>query len=363
MDILNCELKWIGGRCYRNLSTTSENVTEKPCRYGCYEDEPTCVIPDSVSQVVSENSGRSTGFFRVPVSVPQQFMGRICGAKHQRKLQIERETNTQIHVPARDSDADVVVSGTDESSVESGCLRIQQIVSQMRQREQFTHFVALPLNVTSLTHALEEFQEIILKTCSGHDIDEKLFQSHRKLHLTIAMLVLLNKKEMKQAEKVLFSCKDMIKDILQDEPLQVRVQGLEHMNDDASQVDVLYAKVTSCSIKDGHPNNRLQQLADEVAQRFQESGLMLQPQHQRVKVHMTVMNTKFREQRFATENTAKQAPRNPKQSFDASLIMKRYRDYNFGKVTVPSICVLQPRTCNKDGFYESIAELPLPSRV
>lgn len=49
------------------------------------------------------------------------------------------------------------------------------------------------------------------------------------------------------------------------EPIKIRVQGLEIMNDDPSDVRVLYAKVVS-------ENNSLQQLVDNVANFFSTTG-------------------------------------------------------------------------------------------
>lgn len=66
---------------------------------------------------------------------------------------------------------------------------------------------------------------------------------------------------------------------------------------------------------------RLQQLVDLVARRFVLSGLMPEQPH-KVKLHITLMNTKFRETRFATENTSQPPARNPRSSFDASNILK-----------------------------------------
>ncbi|KAL3172708.1 hypothetical protein MRX96_012758 [Rhipicephalus microplus] len=182
------------------------------------------------------------------------------------------------------------------------------------------------------------------------------------------MLVLLDAKECSMAQGVLEDCKDLVKKILEDEPLMVRVHGLEIMNDDESEVDVLYAKVSSWS-NEGSSRSpekcRLQLLADAVAQRFLDSGFMLRQQErghgpEHVKLHMTIMNTRLREQRFAIENTSLPPTRKPRNSFDARTIMKRNRDFSFGRVHIPSITVVDPHNCEKDGFYKKIAELALP---
>ncbi|CAN8001149.1 unnamed protein product [Ixodes hexagonus] len=371
MDILNCELIWVGGRCYRKLSSTagiarSESNLQperKPCGY---EDEPDCALakPTSLRSSSSDNPpGQAKGFFRISLHVPQKFLPMICGAKHATRFKMEQETNTTIRIPPPVSSDDIEITGTTEASIESACMRIRHIVSRARQRECFTHFVCLPFNMQPLANYVDEFKETVLKTCSGRGLEASLFQSRQKLHLTIGMLVLLDSKEENEAKRVLDSCKDIVKDILGGQALYVRVCGLEFMNDDATEVDVLYAKVTTFD-SSGQRNDKLQQLVDQVARRFVDSGLMLDQPH-RVKLHITLMNTKFREMRFATENTSQPPARNPRASFDASNILKagsssRNRDFSFGKVTVPSINIAMLHTCNKDGFYESLATLSLP---
>ncbi|XP_075729368.1 activating signal cointegrator 1 complex subunit 1 isoform X2 [Rhipicephalus microplus] len=261
-----------------------------------------------------------------------------------------------------------LITGQTEEDVESAQLRISAIVRSMRQREHFTHFVCFPLNNPKLANTLEEFKEIVEKSCTARGLDKSLFVSKQKLHLTIGMLVLLDAKECSMAQGVLEDCKDLVKKILEDEPLMVRVHGLEIMNDDESEVDVLYAKVSSWS-NEGSSRSpekcRLQQLADAVAQRFLDSGFMLRQQErghgpEHVKLHMTIMNTRLREQRFAIENTSLPPTRKPRNSFDARTIMKRNRDFSFGRAHIPSITVVDPHNCEKDGFYKKIAELALP---
>uniref|UniRef100_A0A131XCT9 Putative activating signal cointegrator 1 complex subunit n=1 Tax=Hyalomma excavatum TaxID=257692 RepID=A0A131XCT9_9ACAR len=394
MDILNCELIWINGSCYRRLTpvgrlSMSENgdvadkCYERVYDVGAsgvtsYDDEPTCLQPKpktlpSLNNTLNNDSsaGGPKGFFRRTHYVPQQFLPRLCGKKHAIRIQMERDTNTSIRVPSPDSCEDIIITGQREEDVESAHLRISATVCGMRQHEHFTHFVCFPLNNPKIAGMLEEFKEIVEKSCTGRGLEGNLFVAKQKLHLTIGMLVLLDAKECSMAQRVLDGCRDLVRSILKDEPLMVRVHGLEIMNDDESEVDVLYAKVSSSCNNDGPSRSpekcRLQQLADAVAQRFLDSGFMLRqrdrgsgPEH--VKLHMTVMNTRLREQRFAPEDTSVAPLRKPRDSFDASMIMKRNRDFNFGRVHVPSINVVDPHSCDNDGFYKKIATLTLPKQ-
>lgn len=378
MDILNCEVLWIDGSCYRKL--TQVNRFSIGDGEGCsnsenlYGDEPACLSPktSTTSQSHSDDSSAlgPKGFFRMSLYVPQKFLPRLCGKRHTVRLQMERDTNTSIKVPPQDKLEDVIITGSSESDVESAQLRISTIMNTFRQYENYTHFVCFPLNHPKLGSALDEFKEIVMKSCSGRGLDGSLFAAKQKLHLTIGMLVLLDAKEIAATQRLLDNCQDLVTTILEDAPLIVRVNGLEIMNDDEYEVDVLYAQVMSYT-KDGAPDKcKLQMLADEVAKRFLDSGFMLR-QHERgassrgaghVKLHMTVMNTRLRERRFATENTSLAPARKPQNSFDASSILKRNRDINFGKVHVPSINVVDPHDCDGDGFYKRVASLALPKQ-
>uniref|UniRef100_A0A023GMH3 Activating signal cointegrator 1 complex subunit n=1 Tax=Amblyomma triste TaxID=251400 RepID=A0A023GMH3_AMBTT len=386
MDVLNCELLWIDGSCYRKLTpinrfSPAENgdIEDKYSDRGCsgggnsYDDEPSCLAPKVMAHETYHDTSSSTqnAYFRRTHYVPQIFLPRLCGKKHAVRMAMERDTNTTIKMPPPDSCDDVIITGNTEEDVESAHLRISATVNAMRQHEHYTHFVCFPLNHQKLGSTVEEFKEIVVKSCSGRGLAESLFVSRQKLHLTIGMLVLLDAKEQTIAQKVLDSCKDLVTSILEDAPLMVRVHGLEIMNDDVSEVDVLYAKVSSYN-KDGPARSekcKLQQLADAVARRFLDSGLMLRQQDrgrgpEHVKLHMTLMNTRLREQRFATENTSLKPAPKPRNSFDATSIMKRNRDFAFGRIHVPSINVVSPHDCDThDGFYKRIATLHLPKQM
>lgn len=58
--------------------------------------------------------------------------------------------------------------------------------------------------------------------------------------------------------------------LLQNRPLVVCMVGVEYMNDDPAEVDVLYGKVR---VKDR--SQVLQQIADQVADRFSSKGSLL----------------------------------------------------------------------------------------
>ncbi|KAH7974538.1 hypothetical protein HPB49_016504 [Dermacentor silvarum] len=235
MDVLNCELLWIGGSCYRKLTpinrfspSGSVDVADK-CDEHIYDVgasggkralprgdvcmsglEHTDMHVDLHMLNDDSSAGGPKGFFRLTHYVPQKFIPRLCGKKHVVRIQMEHDTNTSIKVPSPDSCEDVIITGQREQDVESAHLRISATVSGMRQHEHYTHFVCFPLNNQKLGGTLEEFKEIVMKSCTGRGLDASLFVNKQKLHLTIGMLVLLDAKECSMAQKVLEGCKDLV---------------------------------------------------------------------------------------------------------------------------------------------------------
>ena len=65
----------------------------------------------------------------------------------------------------------------------------------------------------------------------------------------------------------------------------MELKGIDYMNDDPSQVNVLYGQCVDSS-------GRLQRLADSVVDRFEAEGL-LDREYDHVKLHVTLMNIKF----------------------------------------------------------------------
>ena len=140
----------------------------------------------------------------------------------------------------------------------------------------------------------------------------------------------------------------MIDPILDGEPLDLHIKGLEIMNDDPAEVDVIYAKVV---------NPKLQELADSLTDPFLAAGLMTK-QYDRVKLHMTVMNTKFRnklEDEFAGYKEG------PRIKMDARSVLSEFKDYDFGHVQLETIHLSQRRAGRRteENYYYPSAIIQL----
>ena len=108
-----------------------------------------------------------------------------------------------------------------------------------------------------------DFQNNVMESCSSdtRGLDETVFQTPSLLHLTIGTLALMDEIERKKAKEILESA---IEEFKVAKKLSIEIKGLEIMNDDPGEVDVVYAKVNDC--------DELQTLADGIVSKFTETG-------------------------------------------------------------------------------------------
>ncbi|GFU25806.1 activating signal cointegrator 1 complex subunit 1 [Nephila pilipes] len=365
MDILNAELVWVDGRCYRQLPVrkslnTEQEETFQPVR-------PQKLIDDDYedSSLPIKHEGDT---FYIPITVPIESIGYILGKKGQTKNQIENDTSTKIIIPRRkevknfdeaqkkmknfdkaekemknfDED-DITITGCNRSCVAKAYTKIYNIVQDMRWKKmKFTHFISIPINDQSIQDKFLSFQKDVLRNCRG--VNENLFESPYKLHLTIAMLTLMTKQEREAAAAMLQKSKDSILELLNGKSLRVEIKGVEYMNDEPEAVTVLYGKV-----RETDSDNCLQIIANKLSKTFAESRFgvkALSDDPDNVKLHVTLMKAKTGERGY-------------RETFDATQILKKYADYTFGQTTVKEIHVSIRFTYGKDGYYKPFHVLKL----
>ena len=125
-----------------------------------------------------------------------------------------------------------------------------------------------------------------------------------------------------------------------------------------AEVDVIYAKVQPASFSNDGERNLLQKIADMIVDKFVASGLMKR-QFDRVKLHLTVMNTKFqasnREYIETSEsnsaydnNTLEKETRVPTRArIDARDILSKYGNRHFNTTFISEIHLSQLKTGRK----------------
>lgn len=167
-------------------------------------------------------------------------------------------------------------------------------------------------------------------------------------------------------------------------PLKIRLKGLSYMNDDPSQIDVLYGLVQ----EEGNSKGVIQQLADAIVEYFYKAGdkMFLNDRtclakirlgteifqliffsiltgfmnrefgRDNVKLHVTLINSKYRTHSdSATADSSASSARNSRrrrETFDGTEVLKKFADYDFGEAELKDIHLSQRHTVGLDGYYQ-----------
>ncbi|XP_071444153.1 activating signal cointegrator 1 complex subunit 1 [Hetaerina americana] len=375
MDVMRPDLKWVEGCCFRiNVVDPSicqeENVSNYSRSIQEYDDEPECYANPAIDDVQIDCD--DTGKFTASLHVASPYFPLIIGSRGTTRKRLETETRTHIYIPKMGQEGDIKIKGMDHKGVSAACRRIGLIVMSSRQRQAFTHFLSLSMAGEDIQKSFLQFKRDVLEVCrDSRGICESLFQREQKLHLTLGTLALLDKVEREQAAQALQDAfADVIMPLLQGCSLKVQMKGLEYMNDDPAEVDVLYGKV-QVVVGNGCHEDILQRLADDIAAYFTQKGFM-QKEYERVKLHVTLMNTIFRKEEDGLSEGArqgegndglqrrgKQPPKRGRETFDASSVLEKFQDYYFGEQVIGAVQLSQRYSTGKNGYYQMTAKVDL----
>ncbi|KAJ8681231.1 hypothetical protein QAD02_017018 [Eretmocerus hayati] len=350
MDILEPELIWVEGRCYRfcdkyawsndkNLEPYEEEFYD-PDVYSSEEesgDDPIEVVPFKGNN------------FKHSFYVNRHFFGFIIGKKGGTLKRLMDDTKTKIVVPRMGQDGNIEITGTTRRAVIAARRRIDMLIETSRNKLDFTHFLSIPGTSDEVRENFEKFKsDVLSKYGTGvRGISEGLFQDSDKLHLTLAILVLLDENDRRKAIEALEACKkDIVQPVLEKSgPVTIEFRGVEIMNDDPSEVNILYIQVHDKS-------GCLQKISDDIGRYFDRSGLAIR-QRERVKLHMTAMNTHFLRKLGEENEDYKQKM----ETFDATNILKEHSDTYFGKMAFSTIYLLTRHAKTEDGLYQVTAKI------
>ncbi|KAI5633937.1 AKAP7 2'5' RNA ligase-like domain-containing protein [Phthorimaea operculella] len=379
-DILRPELLWIEGRCYR-VNDPNVEVTALQ-EHDLYENEIVFEdMDDDGEDEDCEVTMIDDSRYRTSLHVSKHYVGSIIGKKGANKMRIERDTKTEIKIPKQGQTGDIVIFGPSPSSVKAARRRINIIVISSRMKQKSTHFISIRMDSPEIISNFEEFKRSVLRECPDRGIDESLFIRSNKLHLTLGMMCLMDNEERLQASKLLTEAKqNIIMPMLENYlPLKLRLKGLQYMNDDPREIDVLYG----CVQEEDAPSGILQQVVDAIVEHFYKAGFEDVPigilqqvvdaivEHfykagfmekefgrDNVKLHVTLINSKYRSRESST-NIAKEKneepqsrDRRPRVTFDGSRVLEKFADYDFGVAEVTEIHLSQRHSMGADGYYQ-----------
>ena len=269
-------------------------------------------------------------------------------------MRLETDTKTRINIPRKGKDGDIVVTGPSRNGVALAANRIDVIVATARQRQPFTHFLSIPVNTGAVQENFLSFKRDVLESLEEEvlGLDETIFQTETLLHLTVGTMALLDQRERDLARDLLSDCNEsIIQPLLQGSSLEFSIEGLEIMNDDPGDVDVLYGKVRD-------DTGILQNIVDGIVAKFVQSGLMRR-EYDRVKLHATLLNTLFRRD----QGDLGDRDRKERESFDARALLDRFSELSLGRVSLTELHLSQRRAGRRtnSGYYLPSAVLSINS--
>ncbi len=272
------------------------------------------------------------------------FYGFIVGRGGATRQRIEKDTKTQIKIPRQGDKIEIIeVSGYSHKDVVACRRKIDLIVMGSRNKMDFTHFVSIPFNTEEIMGNFQKFIDEIAGD-SSIVLDPKAFQKPQRLHQTVLPIVLVDHEDRAKAIKCLTECQEaVIKPFFQSlNKLTLKLQGLEIMNDDPSQVNVLYARINS---------PQLQELCNQMLEFFVKYGLITKQQNDKVKLHVTLINTRY----VNVDGDGHLDRKKSKVFFDARKILETYKDYYFGSIELKEMHLSQRHTRAENGFYVASA--------
>ncbi|XP_044751202.1 activating signal cointegrator 1 complex subunit 1-like [Coccinella septempunctata] len=287
-----------------------------------------------------------SGKFKTIFHVPSALLPVVVGPKGSKLRELQEITQTSIKVPrVHEVGVPVKITGHNERSVASARNQITLLVLTKREKFASTHFISIPVDSNDIRANFEKFKKSILKDKITRGVDENIFQNPNKLHMTVEVLSLLDQIEIEHAKQLLSdNVSEIISTHLGKDHYLFRLKGIEIMNDDPSEVDVLYANVKMDNQEDF---NDFQEVVDKISNLFYINGYV-RKHYEHIKLHVTLMNSLFRRDENKSRKT-----------FDASFIIDKYRDYDFGTAVLKSIDLSIRFTTAATGYYNSEISIPL----
>uniref|UniRef100_A0A8D8XG39 Activating signal cointegrator 1 complex subunit 1 n=1 Tax=Cacopsylla melanoneura TaxID=428564 RepID=A0A8D8XG39_9HEMI len=361
-DVVNPKIELIDGRPYRvnpSWPSTYEDKSEGDKLHseydgGCpggnqpYEEDDGGLSEDEDLDTYLGKDGQ----YKYNCHVPKSFYPFIIGVKGSTKRRIESETNTTLSIPRQGQTGDIVISSYSEKNIASAKRRLDLLLVFARKKIPYTHLLSIPMNVPNLQERFAKFKDLVLSDfshCRG--VEEALFQEPGRLHITMGMLMLADSVERDEAVEALQRCgNDVILPILRSQRIKIKLKGLEIMNDDPAEVDILYAKVVDES-------GLVQKLCDDVVQYFIRLHLISKAyqKYDTVKLHVTLMNTKYRIRHQATNDPGSEK----RTTFNAKEILDSLGDFDFGETFVYCVHLSQRHTSDIDGYFKSSGVISL----
>ncbi|XP_066153593.1 activating signal cointegrator 1 complex subunit 1-like [Euwallacea fornicatus] len=289
------------------------------------------------------------GNFKTTIKVPKLYYDKIQTLPNFNIEHLSEIMQTHITLPKNPEDGIVLYSKCTQK-LHQAVKHIHSAIGTIRERNATLQITCIPCQNLVIKERFENLKKELLSM--EQDIEglhESIFMNPLKLHVTIDVFALLNEFEKEQAVMALQEYKDHLSELVtMMGPLRLDISTLDCMNSNVKKVDVLYANV---KLLNESQEYNLQRIVNEISAHFYHKGLV-KNWKENVKVHMTVINTKYRKER-------KLPRRRRRQSFNATKILEKFKDYSFGQCDFDSLHLSDIMLKGKDGFYKPLAVVKL----
>ncbi|KAI8529579.1 hypothetical protein RHMOL_Rhmol12G0235600 [Rhododendron molle] len=181
-------------------------------------------------------------------------------------------------------------------------------------------------------------------------IEKSIFIKPKTIHLTVLMLKLWNKDRVDAAAEVLQTVSSEVLEALRQEPVSVRLKGLECMRGTLEKAHVVYIPVEEIGGK-----GRLSRACQIIFDAFVKAGLVPdKDSEQKLKLHATVMNARHRKWVRRTKKL---------DSFDARAIFKQFGSEEWGDYLIREAHLSQRFVYDENGYYRCCASIPFPETM
>ncbi|XP_077296069.1 activating signal cointegrator 1 complex subunit 1-like [Arctopsyche grandis] len=282
----------------------------------------------------------NNGGIKTSLQIPLYYFGYIIGSKGCVIKRIMNETKTDIKVPSRGQKGDIIITGPEEKNVAAAAKEINMIVIAARKKQRPTLFLSIPTNSDDLVTNFNNFRDKILEN-PPQGVDEVLFISPKKLHITLFVMWLLDNDEQILANELLHDAKTKIIDpILKKKTIEAEIIGVSSMNKNPKSSYVLYGNIKE---KNQNDSGTLKNMAEQLSTFFSHKGLGSFKKN--IKLHVTFMKSS---NRLKGKSSNKRCI-----PFDASSILETYSDHYFGTIEIKEIHLSQMQAIDENGYYKS----------
>jgi len=300
----------------------------------------------SITQNVCENS------FTTTMEVAPMFLPFIIGKKGATKRKLENETGASIIIPDRkdttgkdvDKYEPIVINAPSQEAILDLKTRLEILFESATKSLPYTHFISIPLNIDPILENAQQFKKDLTLVSQNKAIlgfEPSLISKPEQLHITIAMLKLFNTSQIEHLKSVMTEkWAPKIYDLLQTRSLMVKIQELSIMNSDPNDAHIVHLNVKPQ--KEG--DDRLNKLCNFIISELKKENLLDEEQDKEVKIHVTLINSKFRNKE---QENIQQSNNNNRQSFDAKGILATYGKIDFGVAHLKEIIFLKEENTMK----------------